>query len=665
MNKLGDHKNASFVIYTLNQAMKCIHYFLILCTVVSIKSFAQEAQEEKAVLSISELKKSLEDKKVSDKDRTNTLLTLGDYYLEEPNEKAVKYINEALAISKVLKDSFDIIRAYNRLAQREMFEENDLNVIKYVDSALSYANQTKQKHFAGIGFSYRLKGMAYNFLERNDLSLGSLLQANRFLLKDNQDVETRTYLAENYGDLAFIYFTTDNKETALACIEKSLSIGKPIGAWREVGDAYEFLAGLYYDDALYETSKKYLDSATLMFQRAGNIDGLKPLQKSRAEILLKEDLANAASTIYKEQLAFDKKDAIPYILTNDYIFLSKASVKLGNIDVARKYLDSARTQAIISENPSHIFTIAGQKAKILKAENNLPRAIKELNEILNHPETEDFIESEKEIVKQLYELYGDNNQPKLAFEFLIRHNKLEDSLRTVLQKNKFNVIQSEFNYNEISSKLEARDAQLKVSEAEQQSAKDRTYFIIGVFILLMGFFIFSYFRQRKIAAIKRETLLAKQETMAVKQESLDNQVKFKNKQITDFAIHISEKNDLLENIKAKMKGIRVINDAHKGVVMDTIQFINNDIDQNKEKIQLYQQVNETNDSFRAKIDELYKNLNEKEKKVATMLRLGQTSKQIALQLGISAASVDNYRYNLRKKMEIPKGESLKNFIKSI
>jgi DNA-binding CsgD family transcriptional regulator len=48
-----------------------------------------------------------------------------------------------------------------------------------------------------------------------------------------------------------------------------------------------------------------------------------------------------------------------------------------------------------------------------------------------------------------------------------------------------------------------------------------------------------------------------------------------------------------------------------------------------------------------------------------MLRLGQTSKQIALQLGISSASVDNYRYNLRKKMAIPKGESLKAFIKEI
>jgi DNA-binding CsgD family transcriptional regulator len=48
-----------------------------------------------------------------------------------------------------------------------------------------------------------------------------------------------------------------------------------------------------------------------------------------------------------------------------------------------------------------------------------------------------------------------------------------------------------------------------------------------------------------------------------------------------------------------------------------------------------------------------------------MLRLGQSSKQIALQLNISAASVDNYRYAIRKKMNIPKGESLKMFIQNI
>ena len=51
------------------------------------------------------------------------------------------------------------------------------------------------------------------------------------------------------------------------------------------------------------------------------------------------------------------------------------------------------------------------------------------------------------------------------------------------------------------------------------------------------------------------------------------QVIFKNKQITDFAIHISEKNELLEKIKIKLKEVKVINDTHKAVVKDPT-FIN-------------------------------------------------------------------------------------------
>ena len=95
------------------------------------------------------------------------------------------------------------------------------------------------------------------------------------------------------------------------------------------------------------------------------------------------------------------------------------------------------------------------------------------------------------------------------------------------------------------------------------------------------------------------------------------------------------------------------------------QLINDDINQNKERIQLYSKVNENNDDFEAKINENFDDLTEKERKVATMVRIGKTSKQIAIQLNISVASVDNYRYAIRKKMKVPKGKSLGAFIKNI
>ena len=646
----------------VNVMIKHIWFILFLLTGILQ---AQNDQDQTPDIKVEDIKNQLQTKDLPSTTRIDNLLIVGKDFITKSEDSARYYLEKALQLSKIEKDSFNIIRAYNRFSVLEKYLENDLNTLKYADSALEYGSSANQKHFAGIAYAHSNKGLAYNYLERFDLSLESFLNANSFLLKDDQDTQIKTYLAENYTHLAKIYSSIKNNETALECIKKSLTISKAIDAYWETGESYEFMFAHYFDEKQYTLAQKYIDSAQTMYAKAENVQGIQFLAKYRAEIYLKQNKPDLAIPIYDALLQLDKKDGVAYILTEGYTFLSKAYTNKNKYKLAAKYLDSARVQASISENLSHRISIASQQAKIYKSRKQLSRGILELQTILKNENIDFFQESKKDLYKELSELYALNNDPKNALLSSNEHYRIKDSLRAILQKNKFNVIQSEFNYNELSAKLKARDAQLQVSKTEQKRARDNTYFSFGVLSLIVLFFLISFYRQKKLNTVKRENLMAKQEVLSVKQEALDTQVAFKNKQITDFAIHISEKNELLEKIKIKLKEVKVINDTHKAVVKDTIHFINNDIDQNREKIQLYQQVNETNDSFRAKIDQLYTNLNDKEKKVATMLRLGQPSKQIALQLGISAASVDNYRYNLRKKMEIPKGHSLKDFIKKI
>ena len=646
----------------VNVMIKHIWFILFLLTGILQ---AQNDQDQTPEIKVEDIKNQLQTKDLPSTTRIDNLLIVGKDFITKSEDSARYYLEKALQLSKIEKDSFNIIRAYNRFSVLEKYLENDLNTLKYADSALEYGSSANQKHFAGIAYAHSNKGLAYNYLERFDLSLESFLNANSFLLKDDQDTQTKTYLAENYTHLAKIYSSIKNNETALECIKKSLTISKAIDAYWETGESYEFMFAHYFDEKQYTLAQKYIDSAQTVYDKVENLQGIQFLAKYRAEIYLKQNTPDLAIPIYDALLQLDKKDGVAYILAEGYTFLSKAYTNKNKLKLAAKYLDSARVQASISENLSHRISIASQQAKIYKSRKQLSRGILELQTILKNENIDFFQESKKDLYKELSELYALNNDPKNALLSSNEHYRIKDSLRAILQKNKFNVIQSEFNYNELSAKLKARDAQLQVSKTEQKRARDNTYFSFSVLSLIVLFFLISFYRQKKLNTIKRENLIAKQEVLSIKQEALDTQVAFKNKQITDFAIHISEKNELLEKIKIKLKQVKVINDTHKAVVNDTIHFINNDIDQNREKIQLYQQVNQTNDSFRAKIEQLYTNLNDKEKKVATMLRLGQPSKQIALQLGISAASVDNYRYNLRKKMEIPKGHSLKDFINKI
>ncbi|WP_172966833.1 helix-turn-helix domain-containing protein [Patiriisocius marinistellae] len=640
---------------------KLIIFIVFVCGVV----FQVYTQEEDIEAKLQSFKYALKNKNLPKKERIDNLIALGDYYMGNPGDTAFNYLRNAKELSLSLKDSFNLMRSYNRLALLEIYDENDNVALKFTDSALMYADYFEESHFAGIGYSYRIKGMAFRFLERNNKALESFLQANRYLLKPQQDEELKTYLAENYSDLASIYLSTDNKEIALECIEKSLSIAKPIEAWWEIAGAYEFLSNYFLKENDYAISKKYLDSATIMYQKISSDVGLSNVNKLRADVFLQEEKFDEAIKVIVKEIDIDKKDGLSYTLTEDYLFLSNAYAKNKRLDVANKYLDSAKVSALESDNPAHTIKIGQQKARLFKEIEQYENAILELRAILKSNSISTYRESRKEIYEELYNLYELKNDPNNALIFFKKHQELNDSLKEVLQQNKYSVLQSEFNYNELEAKLETRNAQLKLTKEEKKRQNERGMFFIGLLGLIAVFFIFSFFRQRSLSKIKRETLLAKQEVLKIKKQALDTEVQFKNKQITDFAIHIAEKNELLENIKKKLKSVKVINDSHKGILMNTMQFINNDIEHNKEKIQLYKQVEETNDSFRAKLEQKYNNLNEKEQKVAIMLRLGQTSKQIALQLGISAASVDNYRYNLRKKMGVTKGESLKIFIKNI
>ncbi|MBK8953197.1 MAG: hypothetical protein IPM85_13960 [Chitinophagaceae bacterium] len=81
--------------------------------------------------------------------------------------------------------------------------------------------------------------------------------------------------------------------------------------------------------------------------------------------------------------------------------------------------------------------------------------------------------------------------------------------------------------------------------------------------------------------------------------------------------------------------------------------------------QIYQQAEQVNDEFPSRLSTVSPNLSAQEKKLALLLRVGFSSKEIAPLLNISPKSVEIARYRLRKKLDLKKEENLTQFIKTI
>lgn len=188
--------------------------------------------------------------------------------------------------------------------------------------------------------------------------------------------------------------------------------------------------------------------------------------------------------------------------------------------------------------------------------------------------------------------------------------------------------------------------------------------------MLIIFAIFSMIRQRRINKYQKEALESEKaviklnlEKGVLNQKALNKIISYKNKQLTNLAIHQTEKNDLLERFKNNINTAKRSVQGKKvtGILQDMLVSISQDIDINKERLEFYKEIELLNQNFLSTLSEKYPELTERELKPCALLRVNLSPKRIAVLLELSPRSADIYRHNLRKKLSLEKGVSLNTY----
>jgi len=202
-------------------------------------------------------------------------------------------------------------------------------------------------------------------------------------------------------------------------------------------------------------------------------------------------------------------------------------------------------------------------------------------------------------------------------------------------------------------------------EKEVSKIKVNTFIIIGSIILIVTFLVIYLQRER----LKKNKMIAKQEKMIseanLRNKELENryllsELEYKNKEVVNFALHIVEKNDFLEQLQ------KTIAESDKP---QNFQQINKLIVQNlsteKDRKEFKANVENVNEAFFLKLEEKFPKLTKNEKRLCALLRLNLSSKEIANVQNISPSSVNINRHRLRKKLSIPEEENLSEFLNKV
>ena len=204
-----------------------------------------------------------------------------------------------------------------------------------------------------------------------------------------------------------------------------------------------------------------------------------------------------------------------------------------------------------------------------------------------------------------------------------------------------------------------KENQLLRQQAELSEAQIKFQYLIGiVLVAILLLAVWILFLNTKRNKIKHELAQQKLTNEQTEKRYLEKELNFKNKELVNFALQIVEKNDFMTEVTREIDKLsRAGSNAFERLKELSKKLKASHIIHKHQK-EFDAHVNSVYESFYNKLENKYPDLTQNEKRLAALLRLKLSSKEISSITGISSKSVDMSRYRLRKKLGLDTEDNL-------
>lgn len=261
--------------------------------------------------------------------------------------------------------------------------------------------------------------------------------------------------------------------------------------------------------------------------------------------------------------------------------------------------------------------------------------------------------------KTLSKIFNKRGLDEKALEYFMLHTEVKDSIINTETVSRI----AEFQLRYEAEKLESQaEAEMLVVQKNKELAAYKFRLIIGIILLIVIILVFIIYRFKS----RKKILEFQLENEALDREKLSTVLGYKKREMENLALHIFQKNELLEKIKDALDEIRKESSKETGTkIRNIILQVQQTLRVNKELSIFQEKVEQLNSDFFSVMSDKYPTLTEKEKRLCALLKLELSSKEIALLNDISEGAVTMARYRLRKKLKLDPNENLTDYLQKI
>jgi tetratricopeptide (TPR) repeat protein len=524
--------------------------------------------------------------------------------------------------------------------------------------------------------NYYELGMSLSQLSYVYYRAGDLKKAHKFIIK-SQTVN------EKYGseyELAIDYFRRGiyakklgkYKESVLY-YNKAIEKFKLLKEDKMVANLLGNIGNVFENLKQYKNALKYHIQAVEIYNTINDSTGLAGSFNDIGNIYYSQDNDSLALVYFKKAYCINE-------LINNDIWLAYNLQNIAHVKLRQKKYREAEKYALESialkekaKDTKSLMTSYAVLGAIFLRQQNYDSSLLYLNKSITISEKSGIRNHLISVYRDLSEVYYLKKNYKQAYKYNLLYSSEKDS---VFNNEKIRIV------NDIQEKYQSIESKNKILELhhDRDIQKSReTILILSIIslIIVLSLLIigFIYKRRRDKYILHQQNLFhkkqqelsdAKLERSKLKEEELQRSNIFKSKQLSTHALHMMQKNSMLQKIQSEIKlMVNKVPDNDKLIFKNILFSISQSLRSQKDWDMFKLYFEGVNRNFYNNLNKINPDLTINDHRICALVKLNMTSKEMASVLNIAPNSIKSSRYRLKKKLRLDADADLEEFIRAL
>ncbi len=471
---------------------------------------------------------------------------------------------------------------------------------------------------------------------------------------------------------AKIYQRTGNSKKAMFLYREALKYAEKLKDTLNAGIINSLIGNIYMDIEQIDKGKAYYRQAINVMKFSNN-NYYGDILNNYGIVFYDEGKYDSALFYFHKALDVYKKINQLDAIGAGYQNIGITYVMMGNEKPGLDYLHGAldifnkqklpNDQASVMIDLGHAYLKTGRYDS---ADRYLQRAL-DISERINSTYYK------KQALLFFYRLYEKQEKYAEALQYYKMYSTFKDSLENRALKE--NLQELEIKYHTAQNEREI--LRLKNREILDKSQKRLLIVgIVGLAVFLILTFIIFFVRRKKDLEIHRQKVLVYKKEKALAEAELEkkharemqmqNELEYKTKQLATHALNMMQKNKLLQDIKNDIEARLNSTDCKSREAMTQVKHSIQkglNVDKDWDLFKLY--FEQVNKNFFQNLKKVNTKLTNNDFRLAALIKLNMSIKEMASVLNISPDSLKNARYRLKKKLNLKEEENMNTFIRDL